>query len=115
MVMIRSHGCTGRRVSRKSRPPSSGARASRLKERAALFMTALRLAHIHGAVRFFQRAAKFGMGAEQGNPGGGAGGNGLAAELEAEPVDGLFQQGRLGPGVGLAQVPQQQREFVTAK
>ena len=34
---------------------------------------------------------------------------------KAQPVDGLFQQRRLGPGVGLAEIPQQQRELVAAE
>lgn len=67
-------------------------------------MAPLRLADIHRAVGFFQRPARFGMRAENGNAGGGTRADGAAAvEREAEPVDGLFQRGRLGAGVGLAQ------------
>ena len=75
----------------------------------------LRLAHIHRAVGLLQRAAGFGMGAENRNAGGGAGRDGAAAKHEGEAIDGLLQRGRLGLGVGLAEIPQQQRELVAAE
>ena len=36
-------------------------------------------------------------------------------KLNAKPVDRLLQQRRLGAGVGLAEIPQQQRELVAAE
>src|SRR5215207_1128694 len=74
-----------------------------------------RLAHIHGAVRRFPRAAGFGLGIAKGDARGGARGNGAAIEVEGEAIDRFLQRGRLGPGIGLAEIPQQQRELVAAE
>ena len=52
---------------------------------------------------------------EDRDAGGSARGNGAAAEHEGQAVDRLFQRGRLGPGIGLAEVPQQHRELVAAE
>ena len=54
------------------------------------------------------------MGAEDREPAGGRC-HGPAAKAECQPVDGLFQRRRLGPRVGFAQVPQQQRKLVAAE
>ena len=54
-------------------------------------------------------------GVEDRDAGGSARGNGAAAEDEGQAVDRLLQRGRLGPGVGLAEIPQQQRELVAAE
>ena len=75
----------------------------------------LRLAHIHRAVGLFQRAAQFRMWAEDRDTGRGAGADGAAAKHEGQAIDRLFQQRRLGLGIGLAEIPQQQRELVAAE
>jgi len=78
-------------------------------------MPPLCLTHVHRAVRLLQRAARFGVQTKDRNAGGSARSDIVAAEHEGEPVDRFFQGGRLGPGVGLAEIPQQHGELVAAE
>src|SRR5438552_1334638 len=78
-------------------------------------MPPLRLAHIHRAVRLFQRSAQFRMRTEDRYTGRSAGGNRAATKHEGQTIDRLLQRRRLGLGIGLAEIPQQQRKLVAAE
>src|SRR5689334_24877454 len=79
---------------------------------AAGLVPALRLAHIHGAVGLFERGPHFRMAVEHGDADRCAGPPRVAGERETQGIDRLLQLSRLGPRIGLAQIPQQHRELV---
>src|SRR5262245_26243592 len=82
---------------------------------AAGLVPALRLAHIHGAVGLLERGAHFRMAVEDGDADRGAGPHRVAVERETQGIDRLLQFGRLGPGIGLAEIPQEYRELIAAE
>src|SRR5271169_191836 len=86
--------------------------AANLRLWASPYAAPLRLAQIHRAIGFLQRAGWFGMRSKNGNAGGCTRGDGMAAEHEAKTVDVLLQCGRLGMRVGLGEIPKQQRKFI---
>src|SRR5215470_1233112 len=82
---------------------------------AAGLVPALRLAHIHGAVGLLERGAHFRMAVEDGDADRGAGPHRVAVERETQGIDRLLKLGRLSPGIGLAEIPQQHRELIAAE
>ena len=103
------------RPQRAVRPRRCG-RSSVVPGSCSGLMPPLRLAHIHRAVGFFQRAWPASVwGPRMATPAEAPAFDGAATKHEAEPIDRLFQRRRLGVSVGLAEIPQQQCELVAAE